>query len=178
MKRTLRRAVHCLKPWEKVMLTGGPGCGQHTKMANQIAIAGTCGSAVAEAIRLRRGEAAWIRVQHAWTAIGKGAAGSWQMSNNGAENGEGRLGARLSTSSISLRICALPWRKRHQRRARNCPCSSSVLNIYEQPAGTGAGRPGNPGHYQGLPVRTQRKSAAPERPGCRAFQIKPGERTA
>ncbi len=35
---------------KSIMLTGGPGCGQHTKMANQIAIAG-CVAGVAEAIR-------------------------------------------------------------------------------------------------------------------------------
>ena len=32
---------------------GGPGCGQHTKMANQIAISG-CVAAVCEAIDLRQ----------------------------------------------------------------------------------------------------------------------------
>ena len=35
---------------KSITLTGGPGCGQHTKMANQIAIAG-CVAGVAEAIR-------------------------------------------------------------------------------------------------------------------------------
>lgn len=46
---------------KSVMLTGGPGCGQHTKMANQIAIAG-CVAGVAEAIRY--GEAGGLDVSN------------------------------------------------------------------------------------------------------------------
>lgn len=46
------------------------------------------------------------------------------------------------------------------------------------PAGNRGGRPGNPGHHQGLPVRTQRKSAHSNVSGAALFQIKPGEQTA
>lgn len=59
---------------------GGAGCGQHTKMANQIAISG-CVAAVCEAIAYakRRG----LDPQDMFDAISTGAAGSWQLTNNG-----------------------------------------------------------------------------------------------
>lgn len=60
--------------------TGGPGSGQHTKMANQIAVAGTVAS-VAEAVRY--GEACGLDAGRMLACISAGAAGSWQMSNNG-----------------------------------------------------------------------------------------------
>ena len=63
-----------------IILEGGNGAGQHTKMANQIAIAG-CVAGVAEAIRY--GEAAGLDLTLMLDTISTGAAGSWQMSNNG-----------------------------------------------------------------------------------------------
>ena len=59
---------------------GGAGCGQHTKMANQIAIAG-CIAAVCEAIAYA--EACGLKPQEMFDAISTGAAGSWQLTNNG-----------------------------------------------------------------------------------------------
>ena len=63
-----------------IVLEGGDGAGQHTKMANQIAIAGAV-AGVAEAIRY--GEAAGLDLATVLATISTGAAGSWQMSNNG-----------------------------------------------------------------------------------------------
>ncbi|MGI5884566.1 MAG: NAD(P)-dependent oxidoreductase [Candidatus Spyradocola sp.] len=59
---------------------GGAGCGQHTKMANQIAISG-CIAAVCEAIAYA--ETCGLRPQEMFDAISTGAAGSWQLTNNG-----------------------------------------------------------------------------------------------
>lgn len=59
---------------------GAAGSGQHTKMANQIAIAGTL-AGVCEAIAY--GRAAGLDIDGMLEAIGGGAAGSWQMRNNG-----------------------------------------------------------------------------------------------
>lgn len=59
---------------------GGAGCGQHTKMANQIAISG-CIAAVCEAIAYA--EACGLKPQEMFDAISTGAAGSWQLTNNG-----------------------------------------------------------------------------------------------
>ena len=57
---------------------GGAGCGQHTKMANQIAIAGAV-AGVCEALAYAK--AAGLDLQGVLDAISTGAAGSWQMSN-------------------------------------------------------------------------------------------------
>lgn len=60
---------------------GPAGAGQHTKMANQIAIAG-CIAGVAEAIAYS--EKAGLDTQKMFDSINAGAAGSWQLTNNGA----------------------------------------------------------------------------------------------
>lgn len=59
---------------------GKAGNGQHVKMANQIAIAGAV-SGVAEAVRYAI--AMGVDVDTMLDTISNGAAGSWQMSNNG-----------------------------------------------------------------------------------------------
>lgn len=65
---------------KNIVYCGHAGCGQHTKMANQIAIAGTV-SGVAEAIAYANKMG--LDSQIMLNAISAGAAGSWQMSNNG-----------------------------------------------------------------------------------------------
>jgi 3-hydroxyisobutyrate dehydrogenase len=59
---------------------GGAGCGQHTKMANQIAITG-CIASVCEAIAYAK--RCGLDPQDMFDAISTGAAGSWQLTNNG-----------------------------------------------------------------------------------------------
>jgi len=59
---------------------GKAGNGQHVKMANQIAISGAV-SGVAEAVRYAM--AMGVDVDTMLDTISNGAAGSWQMSNNG-----------------------------------------------------------------------------------------------
>ena len=61
-----------------VILQGGPGSGQHTKMANQIAIAGNLAGAV-ESITYAR--AAGLDPRSVLQSIGSGSAGSWQLNN-------------------------------------------------------------------------------------------------
>ena len=72
----------CLKIFEalgtNIIYEGPEGAGQHTKMANQIAITGTIAS-VCEAITYAR--AVGLDVQKMLDTISTGAAGSWQMSN-------------------------------------------------------------------------------------------------
>ena len=65
---------------KNIVYTGKAGSGQHTKMANQIAIAGTI-AAVNEALAYSK--ATGLDPQVVLSAISAGAAGSWQMSNNG-----------------------------------------------------------------------------------------------
>lgn len=59
---------------------GAAGLGQHTKMANQIAIAGTI-AGVCEAIHYAR--KAGLDTEVMMKCISQGAAGSWQLSHNG-----------------------------------------------------------------------------------------------
>ena len=61
-----------------ITYAGGAGCGQHTKMANQIAIAGAI-AGVSEALSYARanGLDPYIMLR----AISTGAAGSWQLDN-------------------------------------------------------------------------------------------------
>jgi 3-hydroxyisobutyrate dehydrogenase len=61
-----------------VVLQGGPGSGQHTKMANQIAIAGNLAGAV-EAMTYAK--AAGLDPRTVLQSIGSGSAGSWQLNN-------------------------------------------------------------------------------------------------
>ncbi len=61
-----------------VIRQGGPGAGQHTKMANQIAIAGSLLGAV-EAMNYA--EAAGLDPRRVLQSIGSGSAGSWQLNN-------------------------------------------------------------------------------------------------
>jgi 3-hydroxyisobutyrate dehydrogenase len=59
---------------------GGPGAGQHTKMANQIHIASTMISAVESLLYAHR---AGLDLEEVIRAIGSGAAGSWTINNLG-----------------------------------------------------------------------------------------------
>lgn len=62
-----------------VLRQGGPGAGQYTKMANQIAVAGTLCGAV-EAVLYA--EQAGLDPRRVLQSIGGGAAQSWQLANN------------------------------------------------------------------------------------------------
>ena len=61
-----------------VIRQGGPGAGQHTKMANQIAIAGSLAGAV-EAVLYA--ESAGLDPRRVLESIGGGSAQSWQLVN-------------------------------------------------------------------------------------------------
>ena len=66
------------KMGKSIVYTGKAGSGQHTKMANQIAICGAI-SGVCEAITYAR--AAGLDVENMLSCISGGAAGSWQLNN-------------------------------------------------------------------------------------------------
>lgn len=61
-----------------VVLQGGPGAGQHTKMANQIAIAG-CMFATVESLSYAK--AAGLNPRTVLESIGAGSAASWSLAN-------------------------------------------------------------------------------------------------
>ena len=84
---------------------GPAGSGQHTKMANQIAIAGTL-AGVCEAIAYAR--AVGLDVDEVLAAIGGGAAGSWQLANNGPKSAHRVFCPRLLHQALH---------QRHEHRA-------------------------------------------------------------
>ncbi len=61
-----------------VVLQGGPGSGQHTKMANQVAIAG---SMLATVESLTYARAAGLDERRVLLSIGAGSAASWSLAN-------------------------------------------------------------------------------------------------
>lgn len=68
------------KMGETIALMGGPGAGQHTKMANQIAIAGTMIGTVESLLYTAR---AGLGLDAMIDIVGKGAAASWTLNNLG-----------------------------------------------------------------------------------------------
>jgi 3-hydroxyisobutyrate dehydrogenase len=65
---------------ETIALMGGPGSGQHTKMVNQIALAGNMVGVVESLLYAHK---AGLDPSAAIDVIGKGAAGSWSLNNLG-----------------------------------------------------------------------------------------------
>ena len=112
---------------QNIILEGGDGAGQHTKMANQIAIAGTV-AGVAEAIRY--GEAAGLDLKKMLDTISTGAAGSWQMSNNGPKmvSGDEAPGFFIKHYVKDLRIA----RQESKTRSLKLPVAKRVLKMYEE----------------------------------------------
>jgi 3-hydroxyisobutyrate dehydrogenase len=74
------------KMGETISLMGGPGAGQHTKMANQIAIAGTMIGTVES---LLYAKSAGLGMDAVIDIIGKGAAASWSLNNLGKRIAKG-----------------------------------------------------------------------------------------
>jgi 3-hydroxyisobutyrate dehydrogenase len=74
------------KMGETIALMGGPGAGQHTKVANQVAIAGTMIGTV-EALLYAR--TAGLGMDAVIDIIGKGAAASWSLNNLGRRIAKG-----------------------------------------------------------------------------------------
>ncbi|MGI6174669.1 MAG: NAD(P)-dependent oxidoreductase [Christensenellales bacterium] len=72
----------------QITYTGAAGSGQHTKMANQIAISGAL-AGVCEAIAYGRQNG--LNLDTMLKSISKGAAGSWQMENLGPRILQGDL---------------------------------------------------------------------------------------
>jgi len=68
------------KMGKNVRLMGGPGAGQHTKMSNQILIAGTMIGVVESLLYAVR---SGLDVDAVIDVIGSGAAGSWSINNLG-----------------------------------------------------------------------------------------------
>ena len=77
------------KMGETISLMGGPGAGQHTKMVNQIAIAGAMIGTVEALLYAQK---AGLGLEAVIDIVGKGAAASWSLNNLGRRIVRGDFG--------------------------------------------------------------------------------------
>lgn len=117
-----------------ILYEGAAGAGQHTKMANQIAIAG-CIAGVAEAIAYA--EKAGLDTQKMFDSISAGAAGSWQLTNNGAHmlKNEFDPGFYIKHFIKDMRIAV----EEAEQRGLDLPVTQDVLQIYDRLLDEGRG---------------------------------------
>ncbi|WP_426349999.1 NAD(P)-dependent oxidoreductase [Alloiococcus sp. CFN-8] len=130
-----------------IVYQGGPGAGQHTKMANQIAIAGAV-AGVCEAITYAMG--AGLDVERLIETIGKGAAGSWQLTNIGPKmyKEDYAPGFYLKHFIKDMKIA----QGESLRFNKELPVLGTVLDIYKALEEKGFGDLGTQGiikHYKG-----------------------------
>lgn len=111
---------------------GGPGMGQHTKAANQIAVAGAT-AAYTEAIVYA--QKAGLDPAAMLEAIGAGAAGSWQIANMAprALRGDFAPGFFVKHFIKDMKIV----RDESAQRGLELKMLDAVLGLYEQMAGIG-----------------------------------------
>ncbi len=109
-----------------IIYEGKAGCGQHTKMANQIALTG-CIAGVCEAIAYAK--KAGLDLETMLNSISAGAAGSWQMSNNGPKMlaGDFAPGFFIKHYIKDIRIAEAEA----QRSGCSIPVTQAVLKMYE-----------------------------------------------
>ncbi len=113
-----------------VLHVGGPGAGQHTKMANQIALAGAI-AGVCEAIEYARGNG--LDPARTLETLSQGAAASWQLSNNGP---------RILDSDFAPGFYIKHYIKDLRIAVGNCAgaeVTAGVLRMYEALAEQGMG---------------------------------------
>jgi 3-hydroxyisobutyrate dehydrogenase/2-hydroxy-3-oxopropionate reductase len=122
------------KMGKTIVHEGGDGAGQHTKMANQIAIAGAV-TAVAEAVSY--GKATGLDLSKMLGTISTGAAGSWQMSNNGPKmiSGDYAPGFFIKHFVKDLRIAL----EESKERGLELPILKKALKMYMQMEEKGQG---------------------------------------
>ena len=121
----------CLPVFEamgtNIVYEGASGAGQHTKMANQIALAG-CLAGTCEAIAYAR--AAGLDPKTVLDTISTGAAGSWQMTNNGYKILEGNYDPGFFVEHFikDMRIAV----EEADARSRELPVLKDVLALFEK----------------------------------------------
>ena len=122
------------KMGKTIVHEGSDGAGQHTKMANQIAIAGAV-TAVAEAVSY--GKATGLDLSKMLDTISSGAAGSWQMSNDGPKmiSGDYAPGFFIKHFVKDLRIAL----EESKERGLELPILKKALKMYMQMEEKGQG---------------------------------------
>ncbi len=138
-----------------VVLQGGPGAGQHTKMANQIAIAS---GMVAACEALAYAKAARLDPHRVLESIGAGSAGSWTLSNLAPRMlaGDYAPGFYVKHFIKDMRIAVAEAGERSLR----LPGLELAERMYEQLADHGGGDLGTQALYE-----LYAESADPERSG-------------
>jgi 3-hydroxyisobutyrate dehydrogenase len=121
----------------KIARMGGPGAGQHTKMANQLVIASTI-MGVCEGLAYAR--AAGLDAQELLSTIGGGAAGGFQLNVMGPRiaGGDFAPGFFIEHFLKDLGIALAEA----QRMGLDLPGASLARKLYEQLAAQGHGRQG------------------------------------
>ncbi len=119
---------------KNITYAGKAGSGQHMKAANQVAIAGAV-AGVAEA--LAYGRSMGLDVQAMLDCISQGAAGSWQMSNNGYKMVRGDMapGFYVKHYIKDMRIAA----EESGQKGLELPVLRQVLSQFEAIAAQGMG---------------------------------------
>ncbi len=114
---------------------GGIGCGQKTKMVNQICVAGLI-QALAEGLNFA--ERAGLDQKKVMSVISQGAAGSWQMSNRHQSMIEGKYdhGFAIDWMRKDLDICL----EEAQCSGINLPVTELVNGYYQELQSMGAGK--------------------------------------
>lgn len=133
---------------QNIVHQGGPGAGQHAKMANQIAIAGAI-AGVCEA--LTYAQRAGLDAQTLLQSISAGAAGSWQMSNNAPRMlaGDDAPGFYIKHFIKDMGIADEEARS----RALTLPVLQKALALYQEMAQQGMGDLGTQAlirHYENM----------------------------
>ena len=127
-----------------IILEGRDGAGQHTKMANQIAIAGAV-AGVAEAVRYA--ESAGLDLTRMLDTISTGAAASWQLDNNGRKmvSGDYAPGFFIKHFIKDLRIA----HEEGQARQLELPILKETLKRYQALEEAGLGELGTQAIIEG-----------------------------
>lgn len=129
-----------------VVRQGGPGCGQHTKMCNQIVIASTMlGVCEGLAYAQRSG----LDPQTVLSSITGGAAGSFLLANMGPRMLKGDFAAGFFTEHF-IKDMGIALREA-QRMGLDLPGLALAKRLYDQLAAQGHGRDGTQvlfRHYQ------------------------------
>ena len=92
---------------KRILYQGGPGAGQHTKMCNQIMIAGTM---IGMCEALLYGHKAGLNLDTMVETIRGGAAGCWSLDNSRRASSNA-ISRRDSSSIISSRTWGSRWPK-------------------------------------------------------------------
>ncbi len=133
---------------KNVIHEGNAGTGQHTKMANQIALAGAI-SGVCEAVEYSR--RVGLDVQTMLDSVSQGAAGSWQMSNMAPRmlKGDFAPGFFIKHYIKDMNIAVAEA----ERVSLNMGIVNHVLSMYKEMAEKGMGDLGTQAllkYYQGF----------------------------